>query len=115
MAHKLVGGTAKFPLTVDWNAKELQLHKSPRHHLVASSPCMAAVYVGNLAPNTTDVELRQLAQMYGVVKDVKLYRKGSYAFIHFQDHQSAVNAIAALNGRVRFVPDSGGATSTLSL
>lgn len=65
-----------------------------------ADPLNLNVYVGNLAPNTTDAELRQLFQMYGVVMDVKLYRKGSYAFVHFQDHHSAVSAIAALNGHV---------------
>ena len=58
------------------------------------------MYVGNLAPNTTDMELRQLAQMYGAVRDVKLFRKGSYAFVHFLEHESAVAAIANLNSHV---------------
>ena len=60
--------------------------------------------MGNLAPSLTDQELRQLFQRYGTVQDVKLYRKGSYAFVHFQTHQSAVNAIIGMNGKVSTKP-----------
>ena len=67
---------------------------------------LPAVYVGNLAPSVNDQELRQLFQRFGTVQDVRLYRKGSYAFVHFQNHQSAVNAIIGLNGKVGYLPDS---------
>ena len=63
---------------------------------------LGAVYVGNLAPNATDEELRELFQIYGVVLEVKMYRKGSYAFVNFQTHDEAVKAIVSLNGQVSF-------------
>ena len=58
------------------------------------------MYVGNLNPTATDQELRQLFQQFGDVLEVKLYRKGSYAFVHFARHEDAVNAIVNLNGRI---------------
>lgn len=59
------------------------------------------MYVGNLAPSATNQELRQLFQRFGEVVGVKLYRKGSYAFVHFARHADAVNAIVSLNGQVQ--------------
>lgn len=79
------------------------------------------MYVGNLAPTATDQELRQVFQQYGEVVEVKLYRKGSYAFVQFARHEDAVNAIVSLNGKVRLssIAHSSGAeklaTAILSL
>ena len=49
-------------------------------------PCLQAdpenanVYIGNLAAEVTDLELRQHVGQFGIVLDVKIYRKGGYAF-----------------------------------
>lgn len=82
--------------------------------LAGSLDCfwLFAVYVGNLAPNATDEELRELFQIYGVVLEVKMYRKGSYAFVNFQTHDEAVKAIVSLNGQVS--PHSSDAASHFS-
>lgn len=58
-------------------------HYKPHHD---SLPCLQAdpenanVYIGNLAAEVTDLELRQHVGQFGIVLDVKIYRKGGYAF-----------------------------------
>ena len=68
--------------------------------MLVDSYCYDTVYVGNVAPEVTDAELRRLFQQFGLVLEVKLYRKGSYGFIQYQAHEDAVNAIVSLNGQV---------------
>ena len=36
--------------------------------------------------------------MFGVVMEVKIYRKGSYGFVQFERHEDAVRAIVNMNG-----------------
>ena len=45
-----------------------------------ADPENANVYIGNLAAEVTDLELRQHVGQFGIVLDVKIYRKGGYAF-----------------------------------
>lgn len=45
-----------------------------------ADPENANVYIGNLAAEVTDIELRQHVAQFGIVLDVKIYRKGGYAF-----------------------------------
>ena len=63
-------------------------------------PCLQAdpenanVYIGNLAAEVTDLELRQHVGQFGIVLDVKIYRKGGYAFAQVRslNVHSAVDA-----------------------
>ena len=67
-------------LTVDVTAFQ---HRNAHHDVL---PCLQAdpenanVYIGNLAAEVTDLELRQHVGQFGIVLDVKIYRKGGYAF-----------------------------------
>ena len=45
-----------------------------------ADPENANVYIGNLAAEVTDIVLRQHVAQFGSVLDVKIYRKGGYAF-----------------------------------
>lgn len=45
-----------------------------------ADPENATVYIGNLAAEVTDIELKQHVAQFGMVLDVKIYRKGGYAF-----------------------------------
>ena len=45
-----------------------------------ADPENANVYIGNLAAEVTDIVLRQHVAQFGAVLDVKIYRKGGYAF-----------------------------------
>lgn len=64
-----------------------------------ADPENANVYVGNLAPDVTDAELQQHVSQFGTVLDVKIYRKGGYAFAQFASHAEAVRAIVGLSGQ----------------
>ena len=49
-----------------------------------ADPQNSNVYVGNIAPEVSDQELRRNFQQFGNVVEVKTYRKGSYGFVHFE-------------------------------
>ena len=57
------------------------------------------MYVGNLAPDVTGAELQTAVSQFGTVLDVKIYRKGGYAFAQFASHAEAVRAIVGLSGQ----------------
>ncbi|KAK9813604.1 hypothetical protein WJX73_010245 [Symbiochloris irregularis] len=65
-----------------------------------SDPSNANVYVGNIAPEVSDAELRRHFQQFGNILEVKSYRKGSYGFVQFEQHVEAVHAIVGMNGQV---------------
>lgn len=46
----------------------------------------------------TEADLQRAFQMFGVVMEVKIYRKGSYGFVQFERHEDAVRAIVNMNG-----------------
>jgi RNA recognition motif-containing protein len=63
------------------------------------------IFVGNLAPETTDAELTAAFKAYGEVRSVMVKRdlfsgvsKG-FGFIDMPGRQQSINAIAGLNGR----------------
>ncbi|CAK0783496.1 hypothetical protein CVIRNUC_006695 [Coccomyxa viridis] len=64
-----------------------------------ADPENANVYIGNLAAEVTDLELRQHVGQFGIVLDVKIYRKGGYAFAQYATHAEAVRAIVGLSGQ----------------
>lgn len=58
------------------------------------------MYVGNLPDNTEDTELVAMFSPFGRIVETKLYRKGGYGFVRFEEHQSAVQAICDMHGRM---------------
>jgi RNA recognition motif-containing protein len=64
---------------------------------------MTNIYVGNLAYNTTEDELRTAFEEYGqvssvsIVKDRETGRSRGFAFVEMPDGQQAKQAIEALN------------------
>lgn len=64
-----------------------------------ADPNNANMYIGNLAPDVSDADLKRAVAQFGVVLDVKIYRKGGYAFAQFQTHAEAVQAIVGLSGQ----------------
>ncbi|DBA78486.1 TPA: hypothetical protein ACH3X2_007974 [Trebouxia sp. C0005] len=80
-------------------------HKQNTNSLEPSSvdradPQNANVYVGNVSPDVSDADIRQHFGHFGCITDVKIYRKGSYAFVNYTSHAEAVQAIVAMNGKV---------------
>ena len=65
---------------------------------------MKSIFVGNLAFNTTEDDLRSLLQDYSTVERVNIVtdrdtgRSRGFAFVEMGDNEEAEAAIAALNG-----------------
>ena len=63
------------------------------------------IYVGNLALSTTDHDLRQLFEPYGVVDEIRIItdretgRSKGFGFIEMHDSTAARTAIAKLQGQ----------------
>jgi RNA recognition motif-containing protein len=63
------------------------------------------IYVGNLAYNATEDELRGAFEAFGVVTSVKIVRdresgrSRGFAFVEMEDGEGAQNAVAEMNGR----------------
>lgn len=64
-----------------------------------SDPTNTNVYVGNLSPTLPEGDVRNAFAVHGPLEQVKVYRKGSYGFIRYKNHQDAVNAITEMNGK----------------
>ena len=63
------------------------------------------IYVGNLAFTTTDQDLRQLFEPYGVVDEIRVItdrdtgRSKGFGFVEMPDSTTAKTAIAGLQGK----------------
>ena len=63
------------------------------------------IYVGNLAYNATEEELRSAFEAFGQVTSVKIVRdrdsgrSRGFAFVEMEDGEGAQNAVAQMNGR----------------
>lgn len=62
------------------------------HH---SDPSNANVYVGNIAAEVSDAELRRNFQHFGNILEVKAYRKGNYGFVQFEVRRPTPSGIPA--------------------
>jgi RNA recognition motif-containing protein len=73
------------------------------------------IYVGNMAFTTTDHDLRQLFEPYGVVDEIRVIidrdtgRSKGFGFVEMPDSTTAKTAIAGLQGK-----DLGGRTLTVN-
>lgn len=66
---------------------------------------MKKMYVGNIAYNATEQDLRELFSEYGEIESLKIMkdnfteRSKGFGFIEMADEDDAKKAIAALNGK----------------
>ncbi|XP_052173609.1 serine/arginine-rich splicing factor RSZ21A-like [Diospyros lotus] len=61
---------------------------------------MTRVYVGNLDPRVDERDLEDEFRIYGVLRSVWVARRPpGYAFIEFDDHRDALDAIRELDGK----------------
>jgi len=67
--------------------------------LSQASPTNTTVYVGNLAPEVTEPQLKSIFAEYGTIEEIRVQADKGYAFVRFQSHQSAANAIVGLHGQ----------------
>jgi len=71
------------------------------------------IYVGNLAFSTTDRDLRQLFEPYGVVDEIRVItdrdtgRSKGFGFVEMSDGTAARTAIAASTLKAVFTPFAG--------
>eukprot|EP00003_Mantamonas_plastica_P027050 TRINITY_DN569_c1_g2_i3.p1 TRINITY_DN569_c1_g2~~TRINITY_DN569_c1_g2_i3.p1 ORF type:complete len:437 (+),score=174.59 TRINITY_DN569_c1_g2_i3:89-1399(+) len=57
------------------------------------------VYVGNVASNVQDSDLRALFSQYGEIVKVKAFQDKDFAFVEFKNHNDAAAAIVGLSGQ----------------
>ena len=62
------------------------------------SPQVKVLYVRNLKADVTDDQLRSSFEQFGKVERVKKVK--DYGFVHFEDRDNALAALAELNGKV---------------
>ncbi len=69
-----------------------------------NNPQYTTVYVGNLAPEVTSVDLhRQFHALgAGVIEDVRIQRDKGFGFVRFSSHAEAARAIQLANARILF-------------
>ncbi|GMH18119.1 hypothetical protein Nepgr_019960 [Nepenthes gracilis] len=69
-----------------------------------SNPQFTTVYVGNLAPEVTSVDLHLLfhALGAGVIEDVRVQRDKGFGFVRYSTHVEAAQAIQLGNARILF-------------
>mmetsp|Transcript_27615 Transcript_27615/g.74717 ORF Transcript_27615/g.74717 Transcript_27615/m.74717 type:complete len:517 (+) Transcript_27615:95-1645(+) len=65
-----------------------------------ANPTSTNIYVGNISPSVDELTITALFQEFGKVVFVRVHRKGSYGFVGFQDHWSAVRAIVGMHGKI---------------
>ncbi|KAM3726951.1 Nucleolysin TIAR [Dirofilaria immitis] len=65
----------------------------------ATHAANTSVYVGGIAPATTDEELMQLFSTIATVIEVRLFKHQGYAFIRYLSKKAAAQAIMSMNGK----------------
>jgi nucleolysin TIA-1/TIAR len=83
------------------NVGKVGIVNSPDVQIVMaqSPPTNTTIYVGNLAPDTTDQHLREAFSEFGFIEEIRLQKDKGYAFLRFQTHENAARAIVYGNGR----------------
>jgi RNA recognition motif-containing protein len=60
---------------------------------------MRKIYVGNIALNTTEQDIRDLFSAYGEIISVKLKQSKRFGFVEMGSDSEAKKAISELNGK----------------
>ncbi|KAI9208800.1 uncharacterized protein BJ171DRAFT_405830, partial [Polychytrium aggregatum] len=66
--------------------------------LSQASSFNTTVYVGNLAPNTTQQDLAALFQRFGFLVEVRVQADRGYGFVKLDTHENAAMAIVSMQG-----------------
>ncbi|KAL2911635.1 E3 ubiquitin-protein ligase pub1 [Polyrhizophydium stewartii] len=94
------------PIRCNWANQKSQPEHSTTHTLTyeavaaESSPFNTTVYVGNLAPGTSQQQIARLFQPFGYISELRMQGEKGYAFVKLDSHQNAAMAIVTLNGTV---------------
>ncbi|KAL0908870.1 hypothetical protein M5K25_023382 [Dendrobium thyrsiflorum] len=67
-----------------------------------NNPQYTTVYVGNLAPEVTQVDLHRLFHALGAgqIEEVRIQREKGFGFVRYSSHSEAALAIQVSNGRI---------------
>ncbi|PKA52320.1 Polyadenylate-binding protein RBP47B' [Apostasia shenzhenica] len=67
-----------------------------------NNPQYTTVYVGNLAPEVTQVDLHRLFHTVGagMIEEVRIQRDKGFGFVRYSNHSEAALAIQIANGRI---------------
>jgi nucleolysin TIA-1/TIAR len=66
----------------------------------AAPPTNLTVYVGNVASDASDEQIRAVFSEYGFLDDLRIQRDKGYCFVRYQSHDQATRAIMGCNGRL---------------
>ncbi|PKA64004.1 Polyadenylate-binding protein RBP47 [Apostasia shenzhenica] len=79
-----------------------EVKESSNDDLPENNPQYTTVYVGNLAPEVTQVDLHRLFHLLGagVIEEVRVQRDKGFGFVRYSDHSEAALAIQVGNGRI---------------
>lgn len=66
--------------------------------LAQASPENTSVYIGNIAANATDDDVRAIFKRFGQVVDIRHFKNQGYSFVKFDTRENAARAIYEMNG-----------------
>ncbi|GAX72652.1 hypothetical protein CEUSTIGMA_g108.t1 [Chlamydomonas eustigma] len=83
-----------------WAQHKQEENSSPRDLLGVDrcDPSNCNVYIGNISPDATELDLRTFFEGFGPIFEIKMHKKGGYGFVMYHMHESAVMAIAKGHG-----------------
>ncbi|KAI0498881.1 hypothetical protein KFK09_019779 [Dendrobium nobile] len=84
------------------NASTEEVKESAKEDAPENNPQYTSVYVGNLAPEVTQVDLHRLFHTLGAgqIEEVRIQREKGFGFIRYSNHSEASLAIQVANGRI---------------
>ncbi|XP_008333656.1 nucleolysin TIA-1-like isoform X3 [Cynoglossus semilaevis] len=63
-----------------------------------SSPSNCTVYCGGVSAGLTEQLMRQTFSAFGLIMEIRVFPDKGYSFVRFNSHESAAQAIVAVNG-----------------
>jgi len=90
------------PIRCNWANQKSKLPDTGDYISVSNqtSQLNTTVYIGNLAPETSEAILRTIFQDYGTIEEIKMQTDKGFGFVRYTQHDSAARAIVAINGRM---------------
>jgi len=68
--------------------------------LMQTTPMNTTVYIGNIGPETTEQELRNIFARYGHIEELRIHGDKGYGFARYQSHEIAAAAIVGAHGTI---------------
>jgi len=68
--------------------------------LMQTTPMNTTVYIGNLSPDVTEQDLKNIFSRYGHIEELRIHGDKGYGFARYQTHEIAAAAIVGAHGTV---------------